>query len=137
MDPVHGPREELLQHLIGDGILSASEADDLRTRLRTSWIPIGKILRQRGLLSMEQLVDLLRAQELQPTRRLGDLAVQRGWVGGAELHAALTHQCEASPHLIEVLASEPGIDPQKLLRALARYVRDLERRLSDAGSSVS
>lgn len=121
--------DDLLDLLVEEGLLSRPIADTLSARVRDSWVPLGKILRQQGSLTMGQLMDLLQEQASTPSLRLGHLALQLGMCSAAELERALRTQRESSPHVIELLLREEHCDPAQLCRALARYVRQLEERL--------
>jgi len=127
----HTPQtpDGLLELLVGDGLISQALADTLAARVRDSWIPLGKVLRQQGSLTMGQLMDLLQEQASSPTLRIGQLAMQLGMCSAAEVERALRTQRDSSPHVIELLLREGHCDPEKLCRVLSRYVRDLEERL--------
>jgi hypothetical protein len=126
----------LLELLVEEGLLRRDLAETLSARVRDSWIPLGKILRQQGSLTMGQLMDLLQEQANSPSLRLGEIAVQLGLCTPADLERALRTQREASPHVIDLLLREGLCEPEKLCRVLARYVRTLEERLSEAQTST-
>ena len=121
----------LLEILVEEQVITHSEADRLRGRVRDGWMPIGRILRQRGHISMSQLMDLLQMQTQEPHLRLGELAVREGHCTEEDTVVALLIQRESSPHPLEVLLAEVPFDTDRLCRALLRYVRSLERRLAD------
>jgi len=134
----HTPQtpDGLLELLVGDGLISQALADTLAARVRDSWIPLGKVLRQQGSLTMGQLMDLLQEQANAPSMRLGDLAVQLGMCTPVDLERALRTQREASPHVIDLLLRGGLCEPEKLCLVLSRYVRALEERLSEAQSAT-
>jgi hypothetical protein len=121
--------DALLGLLVDEGLISRAVADTLAVRVRDGWIPLGKILRQQGALTMGQLMDLLQEQANSPGERLGGLALRLGMCTPADIERALRTQAEASPHLIELLLRGNHCDPERLCRVLARYVRLLEERL--------
>jgi hypothetical protein len=123
---------ELLDLFVEEGLVSRAMAETLHARVRDSWIPLGKILRQQGALTMAQLMDLLQEQANAPGRRLGELALQLGLCTPADIERALRAQREASPHVIDLLLREGHCEPEQLCRVLARYVRQLEERLEAA-----
>lgn len=134
------PADELLDLLVGESLLSRAMADTLAGRVRDSWIPLGKILRQQGSLSMGQLMDLLQEQANAPHLRLGDLAVKLGICTQDDVERALRIQRESSPHVIDLIVREGHCDADRLCRVVSRYVRRLEERLSPgvaADSSAS
>lgn len=124
--------DALLDVLVADEVVSRADADLVRARLRDAWIPLGKILRQHGKLSMSQLLDALQAQQETPGRALGELCVSRGYCTVADVVAALRVQRQVSPHVIELLVQDGTCDLAKLCTSLARYVRELESRLAEA-----
>lgn len=123
------PADELLSLLVDDALISRAQAETLAARVRDGWIPLGKILRQQGSITMGQLMDLLQEQASSPHSRLGELAVRLEMCSQADVNRALQTQRETSPHLIDLLAREGHCDPDRLCRSLARYVRRLEERL--------
>lgn len=129
------PTDELLDLLVGESILSRAMADTLAARVRDSWIPLGKILRQQGSISMGQLMDLLQEQANAPATRLGDLAIRLGMCTQDDVERALRIQRESSPHLIDLLVREGHCDADRLCRVLSRYVRRLEERVGAPASN--
>lgn len=123
------PSEELLDLLVEEGAVASADAYAVRSRHRDTWIPLGKILRQKGWLTMGQLVEVLQIQARDPGQRLGDIAVERGFCTAAQVDDALRTQRDLSPHVLDLIAEAPSIDPEKLLRAVTRYVRALESRV--------
>ncbi|MBK7643248.1 MAG: hypothetical protein IPJ19_09380 [Planctomycetes bacterium] len=121
--------DQLLALLVDEALISKAMAETLAARVRDSWIPLGKILRQQGSLTMGQLMDLLQEQANSPSMRMGDLAVQLGMCTPADLERALRSQRESSPHVIDLLVLEGHCDPEKLCRVLAHYVRGLEEQV--------
>ena len=129
METQKNPSEELLDLLVEEGAVARTVADSVRSRHRDTWVPIGKILRQRGWLSMAQLVDLLQLQSRTPGLRLGEIALECGYCTAGQLEDALRIQRETSPHVLDLLAEAQGVEPERLLRAVTHYVRALEARI--------
>ncbi len=129
METQKNPSEALLDLLVEEGVVARAVADSVRNRHRDTWVPIGKIMRQRGGLTMAQLVDLLQLQAKTPEHRLGEIALERGYCSAIQLEDALRVQRELSPHVLDLLAETEGVEPAQVLRAITRYVRDLESRL--------
>lgn len=120
---------ELLELLIREHVIAESTAEDVKHRLQSDAIPIGKILRQRGYLTMKQLIELLQLQGDRPGVRLGELACERGVCTPQQIEEALHIQRQSRSHVLEVLAEDVHCDARKLSSVLARYVKDLENRL--------
>lgn len=124
--------EELLDLLVEDGVVARDVADSVRARHRDTWIPLGKILRQKGSLSMGQLVEVLHLQSQTPGLRIGDIALERGFCTPAQIEDGMRTQRELSPHVLDLIAEAQGVAPEKLVRALGRYVRTLEARIQSS-----
>jgi hypothetical protein len=122
-------RFEFLEFLVEVGVITPSSCETLKSRTRDEWIPLGKILRQQGHLTMGQLMELLQVQAREPDTLLGDLAVRQGLCTRADVTEALRIQSDSSPHPLELLLQDKTCDHDRLLSALATYVRRLEDRL--------
>jgi len=112
-------------------VITFTTADRVRARVRDAWIPIGKILRQRGHLTMGQLMDLLQMQTAEPHLRLGELAVRQGFCTEEDVQEILRVQRDTSVHPLEVLLAEVDCDRERLLKVLVRYIRQIEARISE------
>lgn len=129
MEAQKAPGEELLDLLVEDGVIARSAAESVRHRHRETAIPLGKILRLKGALTPGQLAELLQAQSQDGHLRLGEVAVRRGFCTRAQIADALRTQRELSPHVLDLVAEGAGVELQRLLRAVTRYVRALEDRI--------
>jgi len=121
----------LLDMLVEEQILSASVAAGIRGRVQEAWVPIGKILRQRGHLTMAEMMHLLELQTAEPHLRLGELAVREHFCTEQDLEEALRLQREGSPHPLEIVLTEMPCDRDRLCKVLLRYVRQLETRTAE------
>ncbi len=128
MESRNAPSEQLLGLLVEEGAVNRMVADSVRNRLKDSWIPLGKILRQKGWLTTAQIAELLRLQAENPSLRIGEIALERGFCTPTQIEDALRTQRELSPHVLELVADAQGLVPDKLLRAMTRYARFLESR---------
>ena len=122
-------RFDFLDFLVDAGVISANLSESLKSRTRDEWIPLGKILRQQGHLTMGQLMELLQLQSREPHALIGDLAVRQGQCTREDVAEALRIQFDSSPHPLELLLQDKSCDHERLLAALASYVRRLESRL--------
>ncbi|MBK7875624.1 MAG: hypothetical protein IPJ77_07720 [Planctomycetes bacterium] len=118
--------DDLLDVLVTEGALSPPAAERVRARAREAWLPLGKILRQQGALTSEQLLELLDLQATRQGARFGELALERGFVTEDALERALALQRELSPHLLELVVHEPELDRERLVPAVVRYLRLIE-----------
>jgi len=122
--------------LVLEGLISVSAAAKIREKVRESWMPIGKILRQRGHLSMDQMMRLLEMQSSEPHLRLGELAVRERWCTEEDVAEALRLQREMSAHPLEVFLSEVRCDRDRLCAVLLRYIRQIESRIAETPVQV-
>ncbi len=121
-------RVELATSLREENVLAADVLDRLEARSNESVMPLGVILRQRGKLTMAQLIELSHMQSGNPRLRLGELAVKQGWCTDTDVEEALAQQRRV--HLLDLVAGEEGCDSSALARALVRYVKVLEERVA-------
>ena len=125
------PSQGLLDLLVAENVIASSAAERVRARVRDAWLPIGKILRQRGHLTMGQLMDLLQRQTADRHMRLGALAVHEGFCTEKDLNEVLRVQRETSLHPLEILLAESDCDRERLLEIVLRYVRELESQIAE------
>jgi hypothetical protein len=121
---------DVLDMLVLEGLTSPSTAWKLRSKVQESWLPIGRILRQRGRLTMDQMTRLLVMQTSEPNLRIGELAVREGYCTEEDIDEALRLQREASPHALEVFLKEVPCDREKVIEVMIRYIRHLEARMA-------
>jgi len=121
-------RAELVTCLRDEKVLPADVLDRLATRSTDTVMPLGVILRQRGKLTMSQLIELSHLKSSNPGLRLGELAVGQGWCTLADVEDALAQQ-KRRAHMLDLVMGEEGCDSTALVRALVRYAKLLEDRL--------
>lgn len=121
----------LFDLLVGEGIVSRSDAFRIRNQIRESWVPIGEVLLQLGHLTTAQLMDLVQIQALEPHLRLGEIAVREGYCTQEQIVDAVQCQRETNQHPLEVLLEEVPCDRDRLWSVVIRYVRQIESRLAD------
>lgn len=126
MDLSRPNSSDLYTILVEEGVLTRDAAAELRQRVTDSWVPLGKLLRQRSLITMTQLLDLLDVKSREPSARIGDLAVRAGYCTREQIDVCLAQQRELSPHPLELLTRDRDCDPIRLCQALTRYVRELD-----------
>jgi hypothetical protein len=127
---------ELMYCLREAKVLSPDALDRLEARSSQSIMPIGVILRQRGKLTMAQLVELAHMKSTGPGTRLGELAVQKGWCTMRDVEEALVEQ-ERRVHVLDMVLAEASCDGAALTSALVRYARVLEERMATIESTTS
>lgn len=126
MDHSRPNTPDLYAILVAEGVLTREAAAELQQRTADAWVRLGKLLRQKSLITMAQLLDLLDAQAREPGARIGDLAVKAGYCTREQVEACFAQQREFSPHPLEILTRDRSCDPIRLCQALTRYVRELD-----------
>ena len=122
----------LLDMLVDDHLIDRDTREHILARTRDQWVPLGKILKQRGRLTMAQLMSLLERQNESPEHLLGELAVREGYCTEEDVHEALRLQREISPHPFEVLVREVAVDRERLIEVFIRYVRQIEEQREES-----
>ena len=126
--PTFTTRPELASCLREEKVLAADVLERLESKSNEAVMPLGVILRQRGKLTMAQLIELSHMQSGNPRLRLGELAVKQGWCTEADVNEALAQQRRV--HYLDLVAGEEGCNSSALVRALVRYVKVLEERVA-------
>jgi hypothetical protein len=128
-------RVDLVTCLREENVLPADVLERLASRSNEMVMPLGVILRQRGKLTMAQLIELVHMQSAKPGLRLGELAVSQGWCTEADIDEALAVQ-KRSVHLLDLVLAEEGCNASLLVRALVRYAKLLEERMGAIEASA-
>jgi hypothetical protein len=129
MSSTTSTRAELVRCLRAENVLPTDVLDRLETRSGDAVMPLGVILRQRGKLTMAQLIELSHMPPGNPRMRLGELAVSKGWCTEEDVDEALAVQ-ERRVHMLDLVIAEPGFDAVALSRALVGYAKLLEERMA-------
>ncbi len=79
----------------------------------TNWVPLGKLLVQKGFVKRDQLEEALAVQRKRPGSRLGEILVACGYLSGAGLARALAEQ-----HGVD-LGQESGLEDVETTLKLA------------------
>lgn len=128
-----------------------------------SGLKLGEILIDQGIVTEEELEQVLEQQEAGRLRRLGDMVVERGLITPADLETALERQLEASDKKLGEILVETGkaapedidqslhdqeiLKEQKLgellirekragAREITSALRDQKKRTDDQGISI-
>jgi len=121
----------LLDMLVGDGLITSSDAIGIQNQIRDSWLPIGEVLRQQGTISTAQLMDLVQMQACEPHYRLGELAIREGLCTERDILDAIELQRESNRHALEILLDHVACDRERLWKVVVRYIRQIEARMAD------
>ena len=94
-------RAELAASLREENGAAGEILERLEARTNEAVMPLGVILRQRGKLTMAQLIELSHMQSNNPRLRLGELAVKQGWCTLMDVEEALALQ--RREHLLDLV----------------------------------
>lgn len=129
MSATTSTRAELVALLREEKVLGEDLLARIEQRSGDAVMPLGVILRQRGKLSMAQLIELSHLQSGNQRLRLGELAVSKGWCTDADIEAALAAQ-ERRVHVLDLVLAEPDLDVAAFARAMVRYAKLIEERMA-------
>ena len=128
----HG-MEQLLEkvHALQQGE-GAEEPEEIGTS-RYGGERLGEILIDQGLLSTEELEEILITQEGARLRKLGDIVVERGLIAAEDLEEALRQQLEAAPdkRLGEILVESGKVEAGRISEAIREQEESRGRRLGE------
>ena len=93
---------------------------------------LGEILADQGLLTLEELDDILTAKEEDQLRPLGERLVAQGIIDQRTLEKSLARQLEAGgKKLGEILVESTGVDPRDVSRAIVEQAVAREQKLGE------
>ncbi len=119
---------QLFNFLLAEGLLTELEVSDLARKVGTDCVPLGQILVQHKIISVEDLMQALSFQDADPLAEVAELCVRHGFCDQSEIEAAVQLQGRSAPHGLLVLLNEFGTSNGDLLRGIATYVAGLERQ---------
>lgn len=109
------------------GIISCEQlVAAIETQLR-SLTRIGQLALEEGLLSPRDVFDVLRAQSESPHKRFGEVAIELGLISRDELLKLLVIQAGRRPQVADVLVHQGVLTEEQKRRALAEF-RDLRAK---------
>lgn len=88
-------------------------------------VSFGRLAHQLGLMNLDQIVEILRAQENNP-RRFGALALEKGYLTEEQVETILETQRDSRLPLGQVIATLGLVDPETLDRELRLYLETTE-----------
>ena len=96
---------------------------------RKAFLPLGRILLDRKILGVRQLMGLLNIQLNEPDRLLGELAVREEYCSADDIEEALRVQSKRAPCLASFLDAHPYVTASTARDLLTDYAAFLERRI--------
>ncbi len=89
--------------LVQTGVISADDYVAALARRDQERPPLGQVAIEQGVMTATHVLDVLRFQIAEPTRRFGELAVERGYLDSHQVAALLMEQQERQRPVIEHL----------------------------------
>lgn len=91
--------------LVQTGVISADDYVAALARRDQERPPLGQVAIELGMMAATNVLDVLRVQHTDPTRRFGELAVEMGHLDSHQVAALLMEQQERQRPLIEHLVA--------------------------------
>lgn len=110
-------------YLLDKGKITNDDFSACMEYMKANRVKLGLVAESEGLITREQSEELNRLQ-LQTDKRLGDLAIEKGYLTNADVSHLL--QLQGSPYLIFVQALEDNhlFDRSETMRLLADFQQD-------------
>ncbi len=111
------------KELISAEQLVAAAAIQLSTLTR-----IGQLALEEGIVSAQDVFDVLRAQREAPNQRFGELAIEMGLMTHDELRRLLMLQADRKRAIAEILIAQGVLSEQQVAREMIEYRQTLGKR---------
>ncbi|QDT68332.1 hypothetical protein MalM25_12540 [Planctomycetes bacterium MalM25] len=89
--------------LVQTGVISADDYVAALARRDQERPPLGQVAIEQGMMAATHVLDVLRLQHTDPTRRFGELAVEKGYLDSHQVATLLMQQLEKQRPVIEHL----------------------------------
>lgn len=109
------------------GIISSEQLVAAIEAQLKSLTRIGQLALEEGLLAPRDVFDVLRAQSESPHKRFGEIAIELGLLTREELLMLLVIQADRRPQIADVLVHQGVLTQEQMQRELAEF-RDLRAK---------
>lgn len=121
-------RPTFLRFLTSEGILSYEDAKKLTEVSSKTSTLLGQLMLRDKHVKLAQMVKLLESQVASPSKRLGELAIEAGYLDEATLQDLLAQQSKSrAQHPIEILRRTGTLPDESLFEAMTAYIKLVER----------
>ena len=121
-------RPTFLRFLTSEGLLSYEDAKNLTEASTKTSTLLGQLMLRHKHVTLAQMVKLLEAQVAAPSKRLGELAIEAGYLDDAALQGLLAQQSKTkAQHPIEILRRSGALPQESLFEAMTAYIKLVER----------
>lgn len=122
-------------YLKNKGVISAEQlVDALEVQLKTL-VPIGQLALEECMLSARQIFEILRAQSDSPNERFGDLAVEMRFMSRDDVVRLLMIQADRKRAVSDILVEQGALSKHEMTTEMAAYRQSLIR--PQRGTTVS
>ena len=115
-------------YLKNKGIITAEQLVDALQVQMNKLVPIGQLALEERIISAREIFDILRAQKDSPTERFGDLAVEMGLMTRDDVMRLLMIQADRKRPITEILVGQGALTPHKAASEMTAYRRSQMRR---------
>jgi len=116
-----------IRFLTSEGLLSYEEAKALTEASSKANALLGQMMLRRKLVTLRQMVHLLEQQANHPTKRIGELAVEAGYVDEQTVDALVDEQSASrTQHPIDTLRRQSTLSHETLFEAMIAYIKLVE-----------
>jgi len=112
-------------YLKNKGIITAEQLVDALQVQMNKLVPIGQLALEESIISARDIFDILRAQKDSPTERFGDLAVEMGLMTRDDVMRLLMIQADRKRSITEILVAQRVLSQQQVMSELAAYRQSL------------
>ncbi len=116
-----------IRFLTSEGLLSYDEAKDLTDVSSKANALLGQMMLRRKHVSLRQMVELLERQASHPDKRIGELAIEAGYIDRSTLDTLLAEQASAAAqHPVDALRRRTLLTRDSLFEAMCAYIKLVE-----------
>ena len=116
-----------IRFLTSEGLLSYEEANALTESSSKANALLGQLMLRRKYVTLRQMVYLLEQQANHPTKRIGELAVEAGYVDPQTVDALVSEQSASrTQHPIDTLRRQTTLSSDALFEAMVAYIKLVE-----------
>ena len=108
------------KHLEEQGIISATELQDILKKVSSERVKLGTIAVAEGLMTEQQSEEVNHLQ-VQFDKRFGDIAVEKGYLTEAQVEDLLSKQGSSYMKFLQVLLESKRIAPSKVDENMVQF----------------
>lgn len=122
-----------IRFLTSEGLLSYEEAKALTEASSKANALLGQMMLRRKHVTLRQMVNLLEQQASHPNKRIGELAVEAGYIDQKTVDDLVSEQSASrAQHPLDTLRRQSTLSQETLFEAMVAYIKVVDET---AGSS--